>query len=198
MHLRGLFVSGRELHARLKCRHCIAVYRGRRTAVLHHQFNIYNNRMLIQLLAINAAAWTAPALQRPPTTAAALARARQPQAGLALDTVSLSLNPMSLTVLAFTVAWGSAPFIGANEGLRKLDAIQGGPKMRRMDKNERPRVRGKKLSAEAQDLSRTFQRQYDAKDLELLWAALVQCYASESRALAAVRVNPQMLNPSYR
>ena len=111
--------------------------------------------------------------------------------------VNLSLNPISITVVAFTVAWASAPFIGANEKLRTLAAIQNGPGMKTMDRNEKPRIRGRKLVPEASKLARTFQRQYPTKELELLWAALLQCYGSEESALAAVRTNPQMLNPSY-
>ena len=41
-------------------------------------------------------------------------------------------------------------------------------------------------------VTRTFKREYPAKELESLWGALLKCYGTKERALAAVRANPQV------
>lgn len=123
-------------------------------------------------------------------------RSTPPAASIATDAITFSANPMSLTVVAFTVAWGSAPIIGATK-LRESKFIQNGPKMP-TTKREPPRLRGRALPKEALSITQTqFRRDYSLKELEVLWAALLKCYGSEALALQAVRDNPQMLNPSY-
>ena len=87
---------------------------------------------------------------------------------------------------------GKGPFTR----LIKSDAVQKGPGMKRM-KKEAPKVRGQRLTPEAAAVASTFQREYDAKELETVWGALVKVYGSKERANAAVAANPQVLNPSY-
>ena len=119
-------------------------------------------------------------------------RGRAPTAGIAFEAVKFSANPMSFTVLAFTLAWSSAPII-AQTSLRELDFIQKGPKMKSM-KKEKPKLRGVRLSSDALSITRSFQREYPAKELEVLWAGLLKCYGSEELALQAAQDNPQILN----
>lgn len=102
---------------------------------------------------------------------------------------------MSLTVVAFTVAWASAPIIGSTS-LREADFLQNGPKFP-TTKQAPPRIRGRTLSPQALTVAGTFKNKYTPKELEVLWAALIKCYGSESLAVQAVQDNPQMLNPSY-
>lgn len=128
-------------------------------------------------------------------TPASPPRSPLPTAAIAFDAIQFSANPISLTIVAFTVAWSAAPIIGSTK-LREASIIQDGPKFP-TTKREAPRIRGARLSKEALAVTEGFQQSYSAKELELLWAALLRCYGSESLALAAVRDNPQMLNPSY-
>lgn len=87
---------------------------------------------------------------------------------------------------------GKGPFTR----LIKSDLVQKGPGMKRMTR-EAPKVRGARLPVEATAIASSFQRSYEVKELELLWAALLKCYGSKGAALAAVEENPQVLNPSY-
>ena len=70
-------------------------------------------------------------------------------------------------------------------------------KMSVVSKNTKPRLRGKRLSPAMIELTGRFKKQYQAKDLEVLWAALVKIYGSQQLAEQAAIDNPQILNPSY-
>lgn len=80
--------------------------------------------------------------------------------------------------------------------IQKSRLLQSGATMRTM-KREPPKIRGKRLTKEVEDITRRFKKQYSSKELELLWAALLRCYGTPELALAAVRSNPQIINPSY-
>ena len=79
----------------------------------------------------------------------------------------------------------------------KSDTVQkGGGKIRRIEDVPKVNVRGARLPAEAQAVAGTFRKEYSAKQLEQVYGALLRCYGNEERALAAIRTNPQILNPS--
>lgn len=80
--------------------------------------------------------------------------------------------------------------------IQKSDLLQQGTKMRTV-KLEPPKLKGVRLMPEVQEITSSFPKEYDTKELELLWAALLACYGSQNRALQAARSNPQIINPSY-
>ena len=133
----------------------------------------------------------------PPTPIRALATSRSTtlKCNIAVEALTFNPNPISLTIVAFTLAWGSAPIIGSTS-LREADFIQNGIKMP-TTKREPPKVRGVRLPRAALAFADGFTKDYTSKELELLWSALLKCYGSEKLALNAVEDNPQMLNPSY-
>jgi len=83
--------------------------------------------------------------------------------------------------------------------IQKSPMLQGGTKMKSMKTmtKQRPKVKGVRLTPEVLEVTRTFKKEYPAKELESLWGALLKCYGTKERALAAVRANPQIVNPSY-
>jgi len=58
-------------------------------------------------------------------------------------------------------------------------------------------VRGARLPPSMLEVTSRFKKQYERKDLEVLWGALLKVYGSQDLAEQAVRENPQVLNPSY-
>jgi len=64
-------------------------------------------------------------------------------------------------------------------------------------KKERPKVGGKRLPPSMVEVTSRFKKQYEKKDLEVLWGALLKIYGSAPLAEQAVKENPQILNPSY-
>lgn len=122
-----------------------------------------------------------------------------PHANFALENIALPSTPAGMVVTSviaiFPVLWLSAPIIAVTD-MRKAGFIQNGPKFERM-KTEPPKVRGVRLTQEAQAVANSFRVEYPAKDVELLWGALLKCYGSPDLALQAARNNPQILNPSY-
>lgn len=64
-------------------------------------------------------------------------------------------------------------------------------------KREAPKVRGVRLPASMIEVTTRFKKEYERKDLELLWGALLKVYGSSALAESAVLANPQILNPSY-
>jgi len=83
--------------------------------------------------------------------------------------------------------------------IQKSPMLQGGTKMKSMKTmtKQRPKVKGVRLTPEVLEVTRAFKKEYPAKELESLWGALLKCYGTKERALAAVRANPQIVNPSY-
>lgn len=80
---------------------------------------------------------------------------------------------------------------------QKLWSINTSNKMKMTKIGERPKVRGRKLSKGALEVTKKFKKEYPMKDIEQLWGALLACYGKEDLALQAVQDNYQMLNPSY-
>ena len=81
--------------------------------------------------------------------------------------------------------------------LIKSDFVQkSGATMKRVEKKP-PGVRPARLTAEVRSVVTTFQKEYATRDVELLWAAALKCYGNKDRALEAVKLNPQIINPSY-
>ena len=80
--------------------------------------------------------------------------------------------------------------------VQKSNLIQSGAKMRSM-KRDPPKLRGVRLPLELEEITQTFKKEYPRKELEILWAALLNCYGSKELALEAARTNPQIANPSY-
>ena len=74
--------------------------------------------------------------------------------------------------------------------IQKSPLLQRGITLRTM-KREPPRVRPVRLAPEVLVTARSFKKQYDTKDVEYLWAALLKCYGTKERALAAIQTNPQ-------
>ena len=70
-------------------------------------------------------------------------------------------------------------------------------KMTVVKKGQKPLLRGQKLTPAALEVTSRFKKEYPAKELEVLWAALLKCYGSRELAEEAARTNPQILNPSY-
>ncbi|KAL1496732.1 hypothetical protein AB1Y20_014325 [Prymnesium parvum] len=60
-----------------------------------------------------------------------------------------------------------------------------------------PRVRPARLPPAMLEVTRRFKKEYTPQQLELLWGALLEVYGDAELAAAAVRSNPQVLNPSY-
>jgi hypothetical protein len=81
--------------------------------------------------------------------------------------------------------------------IQKSKFLQSGTKMRTVNKLEPPKVRGARLPTEAKELTESFKKTYAAKDLEILWGAMLKCYGSQEFALQAARANPTLINPSY-
>lgn len=83
--------------------------------------------------------------------------------------------------------------------IQKSSMLQGGQKMKSMKtvRKQPSKVKGVRLGPEVLEVTRTFKKEYPAKELESLWGALLKCYGTKERALAAVRANPQIVNPSY-
>jgi len=83
--------------------------------------------------------------------------------------------------------------------IQKSPLLQGGTKMKSMKTMQKqpPKVKGVRLTPEVLEVTRTFKKEYPARELESLWGALLKCYGNKERALAAVRANPQIVNPSY-
>jgi hypothetical protein len=171
---------------------------------------------MMLLAVLYASGYNLPANQLP-LRPLATSRARTPSAALesalllpeaasALETLSTTATAagaavgafipklIGLSVAAPVLAWPVVIFGG--EGVRKSKAIQSGKKMRTV-KIEAPKVRGVRLTPEALTITKSFRKEYPARDLELLWAALLKCYGSPAEALAAAQTNPQVLNPSY-
>jgi hypothetical protein len=85
-----------------------------------------------------------------------------------------------------------------DEGLfAKVKGLNTMNKMANMKKGQKPKLRGKRLSPAMQELVGNFKKAYPAKDVEVLWAALLKVYGSQPAAEAAALTNPQILNPSY-
>ena len=115
-----------------------------------------------------------------------------------------ALLPKALAAV-FLIPWGVQLSYAAEVSLGiengpfsrfvKSDAVQQGPKMRRMKKGTKSKVRGVRLPAAAAAATRTFRKSYSSKELEPLWGAMLKCYGSEERALAAVQANPQVPPP---
>jgi len=78
--------------------------------------------------------------------------------------------------------------------IQKSPLLQRGITLRTM-KREPPRVRPVRLAPEVLVTARSFKKQYDTKDVEYLWAALLKCYGTKERALAAIQTNPQSAHP---
>ena len=77
--------------------------------------------------------------------------------------------------------------------IQKSQMLQGGIKMKTMKtKKQPPKVKGIRLTPEVLEVTRTFKKEYPTKELESLWGALLKCYGTKERALAAVRANPQV------
>jgi hypothetical protein len=81
--------------------------------------------------------------------------------------------------------------------IQKSKFLQSGTKMRTVNKLEPPKVRAARLPTEAKELTESFKKTYAAKDLEILWGAMLKCYGSQEFALQAARANPTLINPSY-
>lgn len=79
----------------------------------------------------------------------------------------------------------------------KSDFVQKGPRMKTVPKDEKPKCKAVKLPPAALDVATGFAREYPRLELEYLWGALLKSYGNQDRALAAVRSNSQILNPSY-
>lgn len=85
----------------------------------------------------------------------------------------------------------------AEEKGNKWDrALGGGNKMARMVK-EAPKVKPQKMPAEVLELTNKFKKQYDRRDLDQLWGAMIACYGTKELAIQAAFENPQIVNPSY-
>lgn len=76
--------------------------------------------------------------------------------------------------------------------IQKSQMLQGGIKMKTMKRKQPAKVKGVRLTPEVLEVTRTFKKEYPAKELESLWGALLKCYGSKELALAAVRANPQV------
>ena len=74
--------------------------------------------------------------------------------------------------------------------IQKSPLLQRGITLRTM-KKEPPKVRPARLTPEVLAITQSFRKQYATKDLEYLWAALLKCYGTKQRALAAIEANPQ-------
>ena len=81
--------------------------------------------------------------------------------------------------------------------IQKQALFQGGAKLKVMKKGQRPMVKGVRLTQEVEAITSTFKKQYERRELELLWGALLKCYGDRELALQACRDNPQVINPSY-
>ena len=77
--------------------------------------------------------------------------------------------------------------------IQKSPMLQGGIKMETMKTKKQPaKVKGVRLTPEVLEVTRGFKKEYPTKELESLWGALLKCYGTKERALAAVRTNPQV------
>ena len=77
--------------------------------------------------------------------------------------------------------------------IQKSPMLQGGIKMKTMKTKKPPaKVKGVRLTPEVLEVTRGFKKEYPTKELESLWGALLKCYGTKERALAAVRTNPQV------
>ena len=147
------------------------------------------------------------ALQAPPLARLSVTRAVTARAVTARAVTAPSRTPDAQMVLPKAVA--ILPFIpwifvitvnnlptDLRLRIQKSPLLQSGATMRTM-KREPPKIRGRRLTKDVEQITQRFKKQYAAKELELLWAALLRCYGSPDLALAAVRSNPQIINPSY-
>ena len=159
--------------------------------------------MLPLLLATSLAFQPAPRLGSHHATVALPAvqpRATQPQAVLPIAAkyallAAFFAGPTVQLGYAIEVSAGieNGPFYR----LVKSDAVQkGGGKIRRIEDVPKVNVKSARLPAEAQAVAGTFRKEYSAKQLEQVYGALLRCYGNQERALAAIRTNPQILNPS--
>ena len=161
---------------------------------------------LIALCSTTAYVPSAPLLRvqsapraRPPSAALESAALVLPEATSALEAAGAVAGEfgrklIGLSMAAPVLAWPIVLFGG--EGVRKSSLIQSGKKMKTV-KLEAPKIRGVRLSPDAVAITNSFRKEYAAKDLELLWGALIKVYGSSADALAAAQTNPQVLNPSY-
>jgi hypothetical protein len=91
----------------------------------------------------------------------------------------------------------SAGIEGPFYRLVKSDAVQkGGGKIRRIEDVPKVNVKSARLPVDAKAVAANFRKEYSAKELEQVYGALLRCYGNEERALAAIKTNPQILNPS--
>ena len=96
-----------------------------------------------------------------------------------------ALLPKALAAV-FLIPWGVQLSYAAEVSLGiengpfsrfvKSDAVQQGPKMRRMKKGTKSKVRGVRLPAAAAAATRTFRKSYSSKELEPLWGAMLKCH----------------------
>ena len=84
--------------------------------------------------------------------------------------------------------------MGLQDSIKGLNTMN---KMATIKKGAKPKLRGKRLPPAMLELTGRFKKEYAAKDLEVLWAALLKIYGSPQLAEQAARDNPQILNPSY-
>ena len=63
-------------------------------------------------------------------------------------------------------------------------------------KGLKPKVGPKRMPAEVVELTTKFKKQYDSKELNQLWGAMVACYGNDKLAIQAAFENPQIVNPS--
>jgi hypothetical protein len=126
-----------------------------------------------------------------------LSRAPPPQALLPKWIVPIFFLPWGIQI-----GYAIEVSLGVNDGpFQKFVASdlfqKSGGRMRSVDRSAPPRVKRRRLAPEANRVVQGFSREYEQQEVELLWAALLKCYGSQQRALGAIRLNPQMINPSY-
>ena len=109
---------------------------------------------------------------------------------------SLSLLPATRGAARAAVDMKAATTSGKPSLASRVSSLNTMNKMAVM-KKAAPKLRGKRLSPYALEVTQNFKREYAKKDVEVLWAALLKIYGSQQAAEAAAKANPQILNPSY-
>jgi len=110
---------------------------------------------------------------------------------------SLSLLPATRGAARAAVDMTAATTSGKPSLASRVASLNTMNKMAVVKKGQAPKLRGKRLSPNALEVTQGFKREYAKKDVEVLWAALLKIYGSQVAAEAAAKANPQILNPSY-
>jgi len=95
------------------------------------------------------------------------------------------------------LAMRSPPVAEKKSFFSKVKEINEANKFKTVKKGDKPRVGPKRMPPKVVELTKKFRKQYEQRQLDQLWGAMLACYGTEALATQAAFENPQIINPSY-